>query len=310
MGYEVKSRMANLFVVGAAKAGTTSLCSALAQHPEIFFPAEKEPHFFVFPSDGTLTGLNLGVAAAGLPLERSRFVKDLEEYNRLYRAGAQSRFRGDGSTQYLVSECASRQIYGAVPDARILIQLREPLARAWSAYCYAVSKGDETETFRAALEEEINGLRRDRFYGGYLNSSVYGKHVSRFLELFGAERVQITFFEEFIKRPKATLDCLVDRLGLERFAWSPQDRANPTVVFANPVLRAVRTTGSKLAARHAWFRRFPHAKRMHSLLLGLGHRPPQGPSTEDAGLFRDLLWEQAMRTPLASIIGAHPYEGV
>ena len=100
----------NLFIVGAAKGGTTSLWRCLAEHPEIFMSRLKEPHFFsrhqppIYPT-----------------------VHDEAAYLRLF-AGARTRLRGEASPSYLWSEAAAARIERVSPDARILVALAEPYA--------------------------------------------------------------------------------------------------------------------------------------------------------------------------------------
>jgi len=104
----------NLYLVGAPKAGTTTVASWLGQHPEIYWPAPKEPYYW----------------AADYPRMREHYgFEDRATYERLYspEAASAARYRGDGSTTYLYSESAIPEICRAVPDARFLVCVRDPV---------------------------------------------------------------------------------------------------------------------------------------------------------------------------------------
>src|SRR3954452_10350655 len=101
----------NVFVVGAAKAGTTTLCDTLASHPDVTLCRVKEPHFFscVQPSSAGMSYLPV--------------VRDPNQYRRLY-AGSRTRYVLDGSTSYLWDRRAATRIADVRPDARIIVSLR------------------------------------------------------------------------------------------------------------------------------------------------------------------------------------------
>lgn len=302
----------NLFVVGAAKAGTTALCAGLAQHPEIFFPAEKEPHFHIFDPSGSRCGLTFGVSTVGRPIEYSRFVRRHTDYLALFREGGSLKFRGDGSTQYFVSDKAAKNIFERNPESKILIQLREPVSRAWSAYSYALSRGEETASFADALREEVDGIRANRFYGGYLATSNYGAHVNRWVNLFGKDNVYVSFAEQFRLNPQENFNQIFDFLGLERYKIKEQKLldGNPTIFIQNPALKIIRNFGRSVHSRYAWVANIPGAKKFQHWLLSKGACQIKGPSPDETDFFQSLLLEAAKTAPLASVIGNHPYQGV
>lgn len=103
----------NLFILGAPKCGTTSLASWLAQHPDIYMPIPKEPHFFYSP---TRNGANEA------------------EYLRIFKESWERYiYRCDASTSYLFGE-AYRKILCAVPSARFIVCVRNPIEILPSMY--------------------------------------------------------------------------------------------------------------------------------------------------------------------------------
>src|SRR5262245_16436607 len=112
----------NFFIVGAAKAGTTSLHAYLSAHPQVFMPALKEPHYF---------------ADFELSPEFDNFmpvIRDQPAYQDLFRGSQGSTAVGEASPSYLCDPAAAARIKAAIPDAKIVISLRNPVDRAYSHY--------------------------------------------------------------------------------------------------------------------------------------------------------------------------------
>jgi hypothetical protein len=179
----VTARWPNLFIVGAQKAGTTSLWSYLGQHPEIRTASVKEPNFFS-PS-------RRGVASA---------VKTESEYLRLFAGGGQT-FRVDASTSYLFDPTSAQAIARACPEPRIVISLRDPVERAYSHYRFSVREGVERRPFLAAIEAEVGNNSTSRYSApAYVRRGLYSVQVARYLELFG-EGVHVLFFDDLVRDP-------------------------------------------------------------------------------------------------------------
>ena len=201
----------NLFVVGAAKAGTTSLWAHLKAHPEIFMAKVKEPHFY---SRG-------GLAPGQLS------VKDPEEYARLFARGAARRYRGEASPSYLWDESAAARIKRAEPEARILVSLRDPVERAWSSYVMCTSLGLEDRPFEQALDDELaGGVDIAAQPPPYLARGRYAEQLARYLELFGDATI-LVWFDELAADTRGTMRSVFDRLGLDPL---PAERLDPTPV--------------------------------------------------------------------------------
>src|SRR5690606_16854197 len=138
-------------IAGAQKAGTTSLYSMLAQHPDVFMSEPKEPGFFVRGFDDperwqTLKRPGMGGIPESLASVRQGiFTK--EEYSALFGSDAaqRARHRGEASTPYLPSPHAARRIAETCPDIRIILSLRDPVMRAYSAWGYNYARGTEAK---------------------------------------------------------------------------------------------------------------------------------------------------------------------
>ena len=185
-------RQPNLFIVGAAKAGTTSLWRALGEHPEVFMSPLKEPHFF----SGVMPRREW---AAHLPT-----VTTQAEYEHLFNAAGPARYLGDASTSYLWSGSrAAEAIWRHNPRARIIAVLRDPVDRAYSHYWNDAREGLESRSFEGALADEL-----DRTYTGqwgqdslYIDAGRYLGRVGGFLEYFG-EQMLILAYEDLSDRAR------------------------------------------------------------------------------------------------------------
>ena len=114
-----KSQPVDVFIVGAAKAGTTALHTALDKHPLMFMSAVKEPNYF---------------SAAELQLEetlnKSGLITTDAEYRKLFSGAAPQQLLGEASVSYLAYPSSAERIFAYNPDAKIIISLREPVSRA------------------------------------------------------------------------------------------------------------------------------------------------------------------------------------
>jgi Sulfotransferase family len=131
------------FIIGAPKAGTTSLNFYLEQHPEIQMSEVKEPAFFAPP---------LGSATSKLGLSRVDMIDSLDRYERLF--DPTMRVRGEGSTNY--AEYPFRQgvperIKERVPEAKFIYMVRDPVARTVSHYDHLVASAERSSRSQSSL---------------------------------------------------------------------------------------------------------------------------------------------------------------
>jgi Sulfotransferase domain len=176
------SRRPDFFIVGAPKAGTSSLYKYLSQHPNIFLSEPKEPHFFH------------NRRAPGSPVLGE---KNLEEYLRLFEGVPDNVRAGEASTSYLYSANAAREIKEVCPDAKIMMILRNPVDRAYSQYWNHVRDGNEQLSFEEALRDEPERIENRRWCGSYyVAGGRYAEQVARYLDDFGRDAVKVYLFEE------------------------------------------------------------------------------------------------------------------
>src|SRR6478752_3812539 len=183
----------NLFIVGAPKAGTTSLHTYLARHPEAFMCDPKEPHYF---SSVTALPAWRGQAGAVTDPNTGRLVAPTvtteSAYASLFVGAGGCRVIGESSTSYLADPEACRRIRETAPDARIIIMIRDPVERAISHHLMYVREGWETRSLEQAVDDE---LREGATWAyAYLRNGWYRDDIRRYLDAFG-DRVLVIVLE-------------------------------------------------------------------------------------------------------------------
>jgi len=133
----------NFFLVGAAKAGTTSIYAYLSQHPDVFFPKVKEPHFFT--QVRAAPELQILIDAIG---NRSSYLG-------LYSRAARHTVIDDASPSYLWHPKVPERIHAEVPEAKIAIILRDPVERAYPHYLMDYREGAQNLPFYEALLDDM-----------------------------------------------------------------------------------------------------------------------------------------------------------
>jgi hypothetical protein len=215
----------NFFIVGAAKAGTTSLYHYLSRHQQVFMSAVKEPHYFsqVAPDPG----LRFVYAY--------RSTRDEASYRKLFRAAGKKKAIGEASTSYLWDEETPARIQARVPAAKIVIMLREPVARAHSHYLNDMREGVETRPFLQALKEDYAHARKGWGISRlYVELGLYAGQVRRYLASFTERNVLVLFFEEFSADTKTALRKVWDFLELEGPADGQDDYQAVHNAYAAP----------------------------------------------------------------------------
>src|SRR3954453_3663754 len=119
-------------LIGAPKAGTTALHVALAAHPDVFMSSPKEPKYFL-TDDGRRPVARGGPGDAQTVRQQ---VWRREDYERLFDAAPAGAQRGESTTLYLQDRAAHRRIAAALPDARLVAVLRDPVDRAHSNWTH------------------------------------------------------------------------------------------------------------------------------------------------------------------------------
>ncbi len=218
------SRLPNLIIAGVPKAGTTSLFWYLGQHPDVCPSSVKEIDYF-----SSLHGNGTAPPPIGV-------------YESYFAHCRGQRYRLEASPAYSYGgEVVRAAIRATLPRARIILTLRDPAARLWSAYTFQKSLGRLARTgtfddFLAGCERATDSLRRTT----PLSVGFYSEYVTRWLEEFGDD-ITIVFAEHLFERPRTVIASLCRRLGIDPAAAERLDyeTRNPTARPRSQVLGRV-----------------------------------------------------------------------
>ncbi len=222
-------------IIGAKRGGTTSLYNYLLEHPSI------QP---LFPGRQHIKGVHYYDSnyARGLRWYRSHFP--LEAGGRqIMRPGLRPAIAGEASPYYLFHPLAAERLARDFPGVRIIVNLRDPVERAYSHYKEATYVGRETLSFEAALDAEAERLRgeAERIAAGpgylsaahehlsYLSQSRYLDMLPRWFSLFPREQFHITASEDFYADPERRVNEIWRFLGLEPRKLRSRTRHNQQV---------------------------------------------------------------------------------
>jgi len=212
-------------VIGAKKAGTTSLHNYLGEHPEIFMSALKEPTYFT-RTDPRPPGMRA--------LDR-QMVSTRDEYELLFEGVEGERAVGESSTAYLPCPDAAGRIHDEIPDAKLIVLLRDPSDRTDSAHRFYVFKGYETLGLNDAIDEELAGGS----WRTYVEWSRYADALCRYRELFGADQIKVILSDDLDARPREVLGDVFAWLGVNSsYAPDVSQRHNVTPTTRPPSSRA------------------------------------------------------------------------
>jgi hypothetical protein len=199
----------NFYVVGAAKCGTTSVWAYLRKHPQVFLPELKEPAFFMTtPKPATR--------------DRDFCAGNLEAYQRLYEDAKNYKAVGDASAGYLRDPNAPGRIHEVCPDARIVILLRDPVARAYSHFymLQGKKKRSDLSSFVEAIQRDNSEIINVTNYNTlfpilFVEMGMYYEQVRRYIETFGRGQVAIYLSADLNKDTRGTMAAICRHIGVD-----------------------------------------------------------------------------------------------
>lgn len=254
--------MPSFIVAGAQRCGTTSLYRALLSHPAILSPVyHKGVNYF---------DVNY---QRGPDWYRSHFPLRASAALRARRA-ADAAITFDASGYYMFHPLAAERIGRDLPGVRVIVMLRDPVERAYSAYRHELARGFETESFERALEleddrvePELAAMLADPTYQSfeyrhqaYRRRGQYAEQVQRLADAVGREQVLVVESQDFFTTPETEYRRITDFLGLHPHQPRTFERWN-----ARP--------GSAMSDEAAGFLRSAFATHDQALAELLGHPP-------------------------------------
>lgn len=179
----IQDRLPHFVIIGAVKGATTWIHNQLKDNPAIYLPA-PEPHFFSQDYD-----------------------RGLDHYRRFFDGAGADQLLGEKSADYLAHPQAAARLASILPDARLVVQLRNPIHRAYSDYKMLFRRGTVTQGPEAYLDGRPNDQPR------FLEDGLYARHLRRWLEHFAPEQIKIILFEDVTSAPEQTVAQVSEHIG-------------------------------------------------------------------------------------------------
>jgi hypothetical protein len=218
----------DFFIVGAPKAGTTSLYHYLSEHPQVEMSSQKEPDYF---SDKA-------IHEQGMYYTKNR-VNSLDKYESLF-VQKESVVYGEASVSYLFYENVAEDIKKYNPNAKIIIMLRNPIERAFSHYLMDYRLGLISDSFENVLAKKSKHKNAHLFYQQYIEVSKYAKQIQRYLDFFEKDSILFIDYEDFKINVSKTVDQVYNFLHISiEFAADINTKHNTFTMPKNKVIRLI-----------------------------------------------------------------------
>ncbi len=184
----------DFLIVGAQRSGTSWTYGRLAAHPGVLGAWQKEIHFF----------------------NRERnFARGPVWYRAHFPHTGPGLLTGEATPDYMFVPRAAERLAALVPEARLIVLLRDPVERAYSQYHHNRRRGVERLSFEAALEAQAEEAGPgERGLNSYLSRGRYAEQVLRLLDRFARDRVLVVRSEDLFEAPADALPRIFTFLGL------------------------------------------------------------------------------------------------
>ena len=265
----------DFLVIGSQKAGTSTLWAVLRAHPQVWMPAHKELSFF---NDERAFGAGLGAYEAHFEAAPRR-----------------ARRVGEASPGYVCHPAVPRRVYDALPGARLILTVRNPIDRAWSQYWDARRQLRVPFHFEEAVDRALETQWQPGRIG-YFSRGVYLPAIEAWLAHFPRERLHIVVLEDLRRDPSTVWRALFRVLGIDEGFQTPvmSRRTNESAVFGHPIYR--------------WFLEKPERTRLlprgsRSLLLRGPLEPYNYPAMDPATRARLVDFYRPHNAALEAFLG-------
>jgi len=265
----------DFFVAGAPKAGTTALHVALARHPALYMSAVKEPKFFLTDGPPPTRG------GPGDVQTYREHVWRRDDYEALFDPAPAGALRGESTPFYLYNRDAQRRIRALVPDAKLIVILRDPVERAHSNWTHLWSAGlDPVGDFVLACAEEERRIAAGwADFWHYTALGRYGEQLEHLYSVFPGDQVFVFRYRALVEQPTRMLDRICAFLGAPQGVLTEVPRENVTAhpersLRHRSVARVLRLSAAAASV-------LPHAGRLTNSLERVLQRdsPPRQPLT-------------------------------
>ena len=232
----------DFFIVGAPKAGTTSLYHYLSEHPETDMSILKEPNYF---SENSIKDNDL--------YYKSYPIKKLSRYHSLFKNN--NLITGEASVSYLYYKDVAKSIKGYNSSARIIIMLRDPIERAFSHYLMDFRLGLVNDTFENIIFQKSNLSNSKTYFQQYVKLGEYTNQIKRYFNEFPSEQILVVDYDDFKNKTSDIVKKVYKFLKIDiNFSPELNNKHNARFIVNNRLLKFL---FSKIIIRKAMNLIFP-----------------------------------------------------
>jgi hypothetical protein len=188
--------------IGAEKAASSWVADCLWEHPEVDFPFTKELAFFN-EYDHHL-----------LKVKNPRYFRGIKWYEKQFNHSDKSKILGEYTPTYLYSKETAKRIKKHFPDVKIIVSLRDPVARMFSQYIHDQRLG--IIRMKVSFEEALEKI------DSYYIKSNYAKYLAYYFNIFGREKVMVVFLDDIKKDNAKVAKDLYKFVGLNDINFKPK----------------------------------------------------------------------------------------
>ena len=246
-----RGRLPDFLIIGAPKAGTTALHTALARHPQLFLSELKEPKYYMCGDSPPPAYKGPGDAHSS-----QEWVWQRPRYQALFATAPPDSPCGESTPFYLYNRDARRRIAADVPDARLIAVLRDPVDRLYSNWMHLRADGLEpcADVVEACEREQRRIDAGWAPFWHYRSLGMYGRQTADLFQHFPREQVLLLRYRDLVEQPDRTLDQACRFLGVAEGVVSsvPSNNTRPFVTpgprarAIGPVIRAGARAGAFL----------------------------------------------------------------
>jgi sulfotransferase family protein len=229
-----RDRLPDFIIIGAMKAGTTTLWEHLRAHPQVFMPDLKELQFFSNPG---------------------RLNRDLDWYRAQFAGAGDAVVAGEASTNYTKHPRrpgTAERIAEVMPRARLIYLVRDPIERIRSHYLHVAHGHGERRPLPVAVRDDPE----------YLDVSRYRMQIDQYLPHFDASQLLVITSEDLREQRSATVEQVMRFIGVDPAASVARPATTDAHRSADKRVDTPLTTRVRRARGYETLRRFtPRAVR-------------------------------------------------
>jgi len=188
----------NFFIVGAPRSGTTSLYEYLKSVKDIYMSSIKEPNYFAVSINDEQ--------------KLTKPIRSKIDYLQLFTNSKNFKAVGEASPTYLWDPKAPQLIHECVPNAKIIMILRDPIKRSFSHYLNGIGLGYENMSYIDSMKKASKN--KNDYSGRIYTTSFYTESVLRYQEIFDKKNIKILIFEEFFKNIEINFEGILNFLNV------------------------------------------------------------------------------------------------